>query len=226
MLSEEEKTRIIEKVRFENEIRKELTTPDEPKKASWLNSKLSLLLIGSLITGILVPWFQYTHKTIEWKRQNEFENINFRLEMMRECLKEFVYLSVYTAEAYERIKPFMDMVSLTPNDYMKFEDQYIDLQNRRFRQSAKVTSSIIYFKDANIIKRLFRDYVNNANDHLRDLILFVQNKNKGASIKNLNKLRTKIENYTTQLNSSYIRVISKMKQEIGRLEDESESFKL
>ncbi|MCK5200480.1 MAG: hypothetical protein KAR21_19125 [Spirochaetales bacterium] len=224
MLSEEEKRCIIEKVQFENSMRKELTTPDKPKKLSWLNSKLSLLLIGALITGILVPWFQYTYKTIEWKRQNEFENINFRLGMMRESLKEFVYLTVYTAEAYERIKPFMDTVSLTPNDYEKFEEHFINLQNRRFRQNAKVTSLIIYFEDSIIMKRLFRDYVNNASDHLSDLRRFVQSKNKDSNKEILEKLRIKIENYSTELNRLYIRVISKMKDEIGRVEDESESY--
>jgi hypothetical protein len=226
MLSEEEKTRIIEKVRFENEIRKELTTPDKRKKFSWLNSKLSLLLIGSLITGILVPWLQYTHNTIEWKRQNEFDNTNFRLEMTRECLKEFVYLSVYTAEAYERIEAIIETESLTPNDYTKFEEQLIDIQNRRFQQNAKVTSLIIYFEDANIIKRLFRDYANNANDYLKDLRDFVQIKQKATNEADMRKLRIKIENFTTQLNRYYIRVISKMKQEIGRAEDESERFRL
>jgi hypothetical protein len=89
-----------------------------------------------------------------------------------------------------------------------------------------VTSLIIYFEDANIIKRLFRDYANNANDYLKDLRDFLHIKQKATNEADMRKLRIKIENFTTQLNRYYIRVISKMKQEIGRAEDESERFRL
>lgn len=237
MLSEEEKMHIIEKVQFENEIRKELSAPIERKKFSWLNSKMFLLLIGSLITGILVPWFQYTHKAIEWKRQNEFDNINFRLKMMRDCLKEFVYLSAYTSEAYERTIPFMDKAYLSQKDYEDFEQQHIELQNSRFRQNAKVTSLLIHFPDANTLKRLFRDYAKNSSDYLIDLKHFVHaqycisnpsrcekiSENKEQS----NKLRIKIDqHHIVILNESYSRVIGNMKQKIGRIEDESEEFRL
>ena len=67
MISEEEKNHIIEKVKFENEIKKELSPPRKIKKWPWLENKLFLLMIGAIITGILVPFFQSTQKKIDWK---------------------------------------------------------------------------------------------------------------------------------------------------------------
>ncbi len=66
MLTQEEKLHIIEKAEFELETKKSLSER-KVKKSSWLNRKISLLLISALITGVLVPWFQFTQKTIEWK---------------------------------------------------------------------------------------------------------------------------------------------------------------
>ena len=97
MLSKEEKDKIIEKAKFENDIKKSLDFEQKQRKFSWLNSKLSLLLIGAVITGVLVPWFQYTQKSIEWKRQNRYDSISYRLDMMRDCVKEFVYLQAIRA---------------------------------------------------------------------------------------------------------------------------------
>ena len=130
MLSEEEKAKIIEKVQFENEIKKTIDSEPKPKKFTWLNSKISLLLIGALISGILVPWFQYTQKSIEWKRQNRYDSISYRLDMMRDCVKEFVYLQAIRAEGFERVQPFVVKTTLDKNDYESFKSQFIELQNK------------------------------------------------------------------------------------------------
>ncbi len=235
MLSEEEKTHIIEKIKFENEIRKKLSTPSEPKKWSWLNNKLSLLIVGALITGILVPLFQYTQKTIDWKKRNQFANINFRLGMMRDCLKEFVYLSAYIAEAYERAIPTMDKTPLTGPDYKKFEQQFLELQNGRYRQNARVKSLMVYFQDIDTLGRLFNNYVNTSSDYLRDLKKCIHTRfcisnpaecrKSEATEVHMAEFKEKIDDYIIRLNESYKNVIAKIKEDIGRAEDETEKFK-
>jgi len=149
MLTQEEKDKIIEKVEFEKDVKKSLNSEPEPKRFAWLNSKLSLLLIGAVISGILVPWFQYTQKSIEWKRQNRYDSISYRLDMMRDCVKEFVYLQAIRAEGYERVQPFMVKTTLDKNDYDSFKNQFIELQNRHFAQNSKVTSLLISFTSMN-----------------------------------------------------------------------------
>jgi hypothetical protein len=57
MLSEEEKVRIVERIEFENQIRQELGTGKKEeaigKRWAWLESPLSLLIIGAFLSGIL-----------------------------------------------------------------------------------------------------------------------------------------------------------------------------
>ena len=90
-----------------------------PKR--WWESNLALLIIGSLISSLLVPWLQYTEKNFEWKRQNRFANTNYRLDRMRECLTEFMALSALTAEASERAYPLLQKMPVTQKDLDDFE---------------------------------------------------------------------------------------------------------
>lgn len=229
--------------RRENEVRKDISVPASPKKLSWLNSRISLLLIGSLLTGILVPVFQLSYRAIEWRRQNQFENVSFELRMMRDCLTEFVYLSACTAEGYELVEPFRNTVSLTPVLHERFEQQCFDVQSKRFKQNAKVRSLTIYFRDAGRVKDLVLTYVHNCNRYFDMLRTFVRTKyaisnstygeQTGLDEEDLDKLEIeldeleiKIDGYDTTLDDSYMAVIAKMKESIGEAEDESEEFRL
>lgn len=235
MSPEEEKGHIKKNVRRANEVRKETSIGASPKKFSWLNSRISLLLIGSLLTGILVPWFQISYRAIEWRRQNQFANVSFRLKMMRDCLTQFVYLSACTAEGYELVERFMDTAPLTHNDYEEFEQQCSDLQSRRFTQNAKVRSLTIYFRDAGRAKDLVLTYVHNCNRYFDMLRTFVRTKYAISNPTNgeqtdldeedLDELRDKIDSYMTTLNNSYKAVIAKIREDIGEVEDESEEFR-
>lgn len=179
--------------------------------------------------------FQYTQKTIDWKLKNQFAIINFRLGMMRDCLKEFVYLNAYMSEAYERTNFTMDKTHLKVSDFKNYEQQFLVLQNEHYRQNAKIVSSLVYFEDANILKRLFWEYVKISTPYLRDLRKFVQIRfcisnpgecnSKEANEGHLAELNKKIDDYQIRLNGAYIDVIAKIMEDIRRAEDESEKFK-
>lgn len=231
---EENKNHTTEEVHLQNKSTNHQSTRSISTKFAWLNSKLFLLLIGSLMTGILVPWFQYFQEKLEWKRQNQYSDINFKIEMMRDSLKEFVYLSTYAAEAYEISVTFFEITPSTPSIYEGFEQRYIDLQNRRFKQTAKVRSLLIYFESADILERSFSKYVNILNQFMKDVPHLAQiqycKTNSGPCLqkaeKDLESLRPKIEKYMVLLNESYKEVIELIKQDIGRLKDESKDFRL
>ena len=243
MLPEEEKSNIMEKVKFELEIKKSLSTPEEDKNSSWINSKIGLLLIGSLITGILVPWFQFTQKTIEWKRQNRFDSVNYKLEMMRDCVRNFVILQAYRAEAYERVQPYLLKASLTKDDYNVFKNQYIELQNKNFAQNAKVTSLIVAFTAMNksqderraSLGVLFENYIHNSTLYMRDIDRSIQNKYCKSNAEdcadaNANDLpvedaKQKIDQYMAELNKGYSRLVSLMANVIREEEKENERFR-
>ena len=237
MLTEEEKAHIIEKVHFENTIRKELAPVEERKRYGWVESKIGLLLIGSLITGIFVPTFQYTQKLWEWKRQNQFANLTFRLNMMRDCLREFIYLSAIAPEAYERIKPVLKETKLSNKEYKDLEHQYIDLQNRRFVQNAKVISVMIHFKDTRDFQKLFEEEYSNAfNLYMRDVGEVIALKGCASGLTSCGEeqnVRARLEDKKQGLNTklaelkeSHKKMVAKMKEEIGRAEDEGKVFGL
>ena len=153
MLSEEEKKHITEKVLFEKEVGQQFT------RSFWFNlldSKIALLLIGALITGLLVPTIQRHQEAREWNRQNRWAKINFQLEKMRECLRELTYLHAYAGEAYGIVESFLETDSLKHGDYEEFEQQYLDLQKRRFRQNASVRSLFIYFPNPTDLDNSFK----------------------------------------------------------------------
>ena len=242
MLSEEEKAHIVEKIKFEAEIRKNISGPQKSSKASsWLNSKIGLLLVGSLITGLLVPWFQFTQKTIEWKRQNQFDRVNYKLDMMRDCLKNFVLLQAYRAEAYERLQPFLVKASLTAADYADFKKQFIALQNKYFSQNAKVTSLIISFtamdkgkKDSERLRQLFQDYIRDSTLYMRDIDNLVKQKYCASNPHECSDMEynatsmadtaLKLRQYMSTLNRSHSSIVYLMTKQIREEEKKHENF--
>lgn len=237
MLTEEEKAHIIEKVNFENEIKKELSPPEEQKRYGWIESKIGLLVIGALITGIFVPTFQYTQKLWEWKRQNQFANLTFRLSVMRDCLREFIYLSAFAPEAYERIKPLLEERKLTVEEYKNFERQFVDLQNRRFVQNAKVISLMGYFEDLRDFQKIFEEeYLNAFNLYMRYVAESItvagcssglpQCGQKKKVEVSLEEQKQRLNTKLVELKGLHLRVVAKMKEEIGRAENEGKKFGL
>lgn len=241
MLTEEQKDRIVEKVKFENEVRKSLNPEPRTKRFSWLNSKLALLLIGAVMSGILVPWFQYTQKSIEWKRQNRYDSISYRLDMMRDCVKEFVYLQAIRAEGFERVQPHIVKTVLDKSDYESFKEQFIALQNKHFAQNAKVTSLIISFTSMNEnmtaagnLNALFEKNIRYSTLYMRNLDDYVKSKYCSANPdqckqteekKDINELEDKITDTMLSLNRSYTEIIDLMQNAIRRSENENDKFR-
>ncbi|HEY3265800.1 MAG TPA: hypothetical protein VGM37_02650 [Armatimonadota bacterium] len=148
MLSDEEKTRITERVQYERDVREALTPPPKqsgPGLWSLLNSSLGLLLVTSLITSFLVPRYQARQQRLDWQRQVTAENLKYRLGMMRECLMEFSLSNALTAEAYERVRPLIAADRIDGPLYDSFRAQLLTLQNQRFQRAAKVMALIVYF---------------------------------------------------------------------------------
>src|SRR5262245_53497303 len=132
-ISDEEKQQIIERLRLEQQLRTELQTSDEeektPSRFKWLESKFGILIVGAIVSGILVPVFQYTQETIKWKRQNRYENVKYNLGMMREGMKEFVFVHEFVAEAYERARPFIENPTLSQKEFDTYYQQQLDMQS-------------------------------------------------------------------------------------------------
>jgi len=240
MLSEEEKNRIVERLQFETRIRKEIqaasASEERPAKARWLDSKLGLLLIASLLSGVLVPLFQYTQETIKWRRQNRYENVKYRLGMMRDGMKEFVFVHAFNAEAYERIRPFAENKVVDKKDFDTYYSQHIEMQNRRFQQNAKFASFLIYFpeKDRGNLRETYNDYLTSVQTYMGQLEQLVQVRymlssspkpdEKEQLLSQFQDLTAKIDSSLEVINQKYEEVLRIMKAQIGGKEDESEGY--
>ena len=227
MLTDDEKKHIVEKVKFESEVKQQATG------FSWftlLNSKLALLFVGAILTGILVPSFQHLQEKREWRRRTLWANTEFRLEKMRACLREVTYLHAYGGEAYEMVEPFLETNSLDHDDYEAFEQQFLDLQKRRFRQNATVQSIIIYYSNASDLDKLFKAYKQTFHRLMSAMKTYMMVKNCRSNPTkcsrpeghkaDLNSIKMQIrEKIPEQLVRDYESIISKMKKDIKATED-------
>jgi len=223
MLSDEEKAHIVDRVQFEAELRKALKSGDASAPSKWYDSKVGLLLIGSLITGLLVPVFQYTQQTFSWRRQNRYDNSKYRLSMMRDCLREFVSLSAYAGEAYERAEAALKKGRLGPKDLDAYQMQYVDFQNRRFQQNAKVSSQLIFYDKREEMSSIFNRYIGDASEFVRmlhEMVLAKQSTNSGR--RGSREEGRNVDAGILKLNRSYQLLIDEMKRQISALEVENE----
>ena len=76
MDSEEIGKEVAVRLEIERQVREQLRNSENRGAAqnksrwAWLDSKLALLIIGAVISGVLVPRFQFTQEKIDWQRQN------------------------------------------------------------------------------------------------------------------------------------------------------------
>jgi hypothetical protein len=224
-LSEPERDAIVERLRIEQDLRKELTPKSEDHGSKWWESKVALLVIGSVLTSLVVPWLQYTQKNFEWKRQNQFDNSKYRLDKMREGLAEFIVLSAFVGEGYERSRPILFRRSIPETEQRAFETQFIDLQNRRFRQNAKVVSLMIHFRRTTALRDSFQEYLVGASAFFRlveDTVRARAAQTAPADEADIDKVDKTIQ----LLEGLYTEISNRMIEEIGRMEDENEKYRL
>lgn len=239
MLSEEEKQHILERIQLEQEIRQTLTPKQPPTSAAkpfWetLNSSFVLLVLTSLVTAIIVPYFQRNQSEIEWKRQIRADNIKYRLSMMRQCQQEFVVAATFTSEAHEIAQSALDPPVLTDMEYRRLRQALADSRKNRFKQNAKVLGLVIHFPDhAGVDNAIFAytsvatDYITNAADYI-DLKYRCSRpvKNKSAADadrKRLAGLQDAVENLE-RTKSAYDMCLSRLNHDILEEETRYEKF--
>lgn len=231
-MTNEEKDRITERVRFENELRATLAPPrKETKSGLWgvLNSSLGILLATSLMTSFLVPQFQRKQHDLDWQRQIRAENMKFRLGMMRECLTEFTLADSLTAEAYERSRPLAVSPVISPALYGEFTSRFTDIQNRRFEKNARVSALLVHFPNRKDIANAIGEHEIRSSEYMRALERFVRDRYQSGAPGGLapDKLAEE-ENATrdvTTINATYDAAIQKMTEEIHSEEARYESLK-
>jgi CheY-like chemotaxis protein len=224
MLTDEEKQHILDRTQYEIQIRKELASED--KRAPWFESKLGILLLGFVLTGILVPILQYAQETIKWKRQNHFDNVKYGLTNMRDALKDFASEWAYTAEAYRQAMSYRQRKEISAADLAKFQTDETALESRIYQQHARVVAALEFFPERDEVSSALEAFQLAASDYYAALRASVEAipvsgaRKTGGAPSSPPDLETRI----VDLNKKYSAVVQAMYQQIGKKQDENESF--
>lgn len=222
MLSDDEKERILERMSFEQDIRKDLVGNDSNKAKRWWESSLFLLLVGSVITALFVPWFDSHHRNQEWQRQNRYDTNNFRLQTMRDSLRETVVLNTFPAEANARFDNLLQKRA-SKKELAVFKSQFIDLQNRRFQQNAKTASTMLYFPDNEEVRDLFQKYIENSSSYFRAIDVQIETCSSTGHC--VSTASSSLDGDLQEVDSLYQALVSKIKDDISAKEQENEQFR-
>jgi len=151
MERDEIKREIVSRLQLEAEVRKQLKLEEsegsQPK--SWLRSsiesKLGLLVAGAVLSGVLVPTFQFTQERIKWRQQNQYDALQRQLGGIRESLKQFVEVQAVSASLYNLGTSLLDHGATNADERAKKLVELRTLQEKRIQQNAAFASSIFYF---------------------------------------------------------------------------------
>ncbi len=221
---------IVARLSLEREVREQINA--DPKRKSFslwdtLNSGFVLLLVTTIVTSILVPIYQKRQQDADWWRQLRSENAKYHLGMMRQCLQDFAQTGTYPSVAYEQLRPALHMDRLSEPDYKQLRKSIAQLQEERFKQSAKVTSLLVNYPDPSTARRLAQQYIAEASIYCRQIEAFldtVHNLSVSGPIKqrrgggiNLDALVSQLDE-PTQLYKTYDATVAELLRQIDREE--------
>jgi hypothetical protein len=142
-LSETERARIREEMRYAIAVLKESKPAEIPKSPlekflGYLSNGFVLLLIGSLITSLLVPRFQ-----------RQYENRKQQVSLMQECFSQFLLYTNSLWQEYYLLFPPIHQSDINRDTYNQYIKEISEIKLKRYDAFSKVEASAIVFrKDA------------------------------------------------------------------------------
>lgn len=222
-MTPEEKNYILQRLTIENDIRKDiLSANDKNDTKSWLNSKLAMLLIGSLLSGVLIPLFQFNQKRVEWKRQNQYENYKANIENKEKFLKEFINLSTFTSEIQESTRNLLENANVNTSDYNDYEIHVNKIQSKRYSQNAEILFLLTFIDNQNI-SDLFNKFIVETDKYIISIKTAIKKHCESpGSVKEeeWNNLTEKI----IPINDLFRQITNMVFIEIKRVKDENKSL--
>jgi len=243
MDNEEIKNQILAKLEIEREVREQLERQqsnqrNSPKKSPWmwLDSNLGLLLIGAVISGLLVPTFQFTQEEIKWHRQNRYNSLERQLGSLRESLKQFIAVQALSAELYDLGLSILDTSSsgVARSRLEQWRKDFHALQARRIQQNAAFAATMFYFPTGSqqSIRTAWNDLMR-PSQRLQKLVGDLLEENKtGAGNKVIarksaepNEVALRLDTSLAEVNQAYDRLLSMLRQQLLEVEYESSKFR-
>lgn len=227
----EEIEAITNRIRTEIQIRKKLDEEEFPNKGimQLLQSKIGLLVLGAIITGVLVPIFQASQETIKWARQNRYDNLKFKTDAIRHSIRELSNTHSYIAESSVRLKSIITNSS-NKNEYLTtVSREFTETQSRRLHQNAVFIGTLSFIRDGEreIIRELFNEYLSAIEQYNSiSLTLIKQShvKTKNTLVDEITKLEEAKNSLETEIKFNYERIMKVLKTYLHEMEVQNEKY--
>jgi hypothetical protein len=140
-LSEEEKARIRAEVRYAASVAKEVRPPEKTKSAidnvvSFLSSGIVLLLVGSFLTGLVVPGIQ---QRAEIRKQ--------KAELLNKLVEQFLVYGNTVAQEYFTVVPLTQESKINKKQFDDYTQKIFQIQLKQYDALAKVSALATNFDD-------------------------------------------------------------------------------
>ena len=187
-------------------------------KSSIWEKKIVLLFAGFLLSGVLVPFIQYTYEQIKWRRQARYDETNFRIGKMREALQELSGLQSICSEASSRYDAFFrsNMTAVA------FHEKFQEIQQRRFQSAGKFSSALIYFSPASELSEAYESYLRSTEAYMAGLAgagAYGQSLTGEARVE-LHRVDARFQ----KVQDSYEVLVVMLREELQKVYDEQHSY--
>lgn len=148
-LPAEERARIRAEMRYAMLVAQAGRPAEKPRTAaesilSYLSNGFVLLLVGSLITSALVPYFQ-----------REYESRTRRSALKQECFSQFLLYSNSIWQEYYAILPATLQTDMDKDEYVKYKNEISQIKLKRYDAYAKVLALALAFRESSTGIRAF-----------------------------------------------------------------------
>jgi hypothetical protein len=239
MNSEEIGKEVAVKLEIDRQVREQLRNLEDQGAArkrsrwAWLDSKLTLLIIGAVISGVLVPRFQFTQEKINWQRKNRYNTVERQLGNIRDSLKQFIAVQGISAELYDLGLELLDTdaADLRQARLEEWRKDYRALKARRVQQNAAFAATVFYFPvgSRDSIRKAWNDLLLPA-QKLETLVGDLLNDATGGSDGKVrkkmsaNETAVQLDVSLSEVNQAYEHVLTNLRNQLQEVENESAKF--
>jgi len=167
VINPEEGNLVMERLRLEMELRRQLSLQDK-RSPTWHENKVLLLALGALLTGVLVPMFQYSQEAIKWHRQNGYDEQKLRLERMRDAVAATARLNVAVAEYDLRVRRVLESHRTTASRLLALEAKLDDIDAERLDLNANIAGRLHSFQQSSV-HQAYEEYLGLVESHIGSL---------------------------------------------------------
>lgn len=236
MNTEEIRDEIVTKLAIEREVREQLAkqqaeqnAPPRKSRWAWLESKLGLLVIGAIFSGVLVPVFQYTQERVKWHQQNRYNALVLQTTNMRESLKQFITVQALSAAMYDiGLDVLLNRNGTTTAEQLaQWRKDLRALQQKRIEQNSAFAASVFYFPAGSQapIRESWNELLKHSERMQEPIYTMLEWDPKSSHVLDRNKLVTALDTQVFNVNQTYDQLLGMLRKDLLEVEDASSQFR-